>query len=49
MCSGSIEQHDIKELERELEEQKTTENYMNNYKISFSTFSLLVPPLSVGE
>jgi hypothetical protein len=43
MCSGSIEQHDLDQLDRELEEQKTTEKYINNYKISFSTFSLMVP------
>jgi hypothetical protein len=43
MCSGSIEQHDLEQLNRELEEQQTVEKYMNNYKISFSTFSLLVP------
>ena len=45
MCSGSIEQHDLDQLERELEEQKAVDNYVNNYKISFSTFSLLVPSL----
>jgi hypothetical protein len=46
MCSGSIEQHDLDQLERELEEQKSVDKYINNYKISFSTFSLLVPVLS---
>ena len=45
MCSGSIEQHDLDQLERELEEQKVIDNYVNNYRISFSTFSLLVPSL----
>ena len=45
MCSGSIEQHDLDQLERELEEQKAVDKYINNYKISFSTFSLLVPSL----
>jgi len=48
MCSGSIEQHDLDQLERELEEQKTVENYMNNYKVSFSTFTLLVPTFQQG-
>ncbi len=48
MCSGSIEQHDLDQLERELEEQKTVENYMNNYKVSFSTFTLLVPTSQQG-
>ena len=43
MCSGSIEQHDIEQLERELQEEKALDKYINNYKISFSTFSLLVP------
>ncbi len=43
MCSGSIEQHDLDQLERELEQEKTVENYMNNYKVSYSTFTLLVP------
>ena len=46
MCSGSIEQHDIEQLERELQEEKALDKYINNYKISFSTFSLLVPVLS---
>lgn len=46
MCSGSIKQHDLDQLERELEEQKSVDKYINNYKISFSTFSLLVPVLS---
>jgi len=46
MCSGSIEQHDLDQLKRELEEQKAVDQYINNYKISFSTFSLLVPVLS---
>jgi len=45
MCSGSIEQHDLDQLERELEEKKTVDNYVNNYRVSFSTFSLLVPSL----
>jgi hypothetical protein len=43
MCSGSIEQHDLDELQRELEQQETLEKYKNNYKVSFSTFTLLVP------
>lgn len=46
MCSGSIEQHDLDELERELEQQETVEKYMNNYKVSFSTFTLLIPASS---
>ena len=46
MCSGSIEQHDLDQLKQELEEQKAVDQYINNYKISFSTFSLLVPVLS---
>ena len=45
MCSGSIEQNDLDQLERELEEQKAVDNYINNYRVSFSTFSLLVPSL----
>jgi hypothetical protein len=45
MCSGSIEQHDLDQLERELEEKKAVDNYLNNYRVSFSTFSLLVPSL----
>jgi hypothetical protein len=45
MCSGSIEQHDLDQLERELEEKKAVDNYVNNYRVSFSTFSLLVPSL----
>jgi hypothetical protein len=45
MCSGSIEQHDLDQLERELEEKKAVDNYVNNYRVSFSTFSLLVPAL----
>jgi hypothetical protein len=43
MCSGSIEQHDLDELQRELEQQETLEKHKNNYKVSFSTFTLLVP------
>ena len=46
MCSGSIEQHDLDQLDRELEEQKAVDKYINNYKISFSTFSLIVPALA---
>jgi hypothetical protein len=46
MCSGSIEQHDLDQLDRELKEQQALDKYINNYKISFSTFSLLVPVLS---
>ena len=49
MCAGSIEQHDLDQLERELEEEKTMDQYKNNYKVSFATFSLLVPQPSVGE
>ncbi len=49
MCSGSIEQHDLDQLERELEQEKVIEQYKNNYKVSFATFSLLVPQPSVGE
>jgi hypothetical protein len=45
MCSGSIEQHDLDQLEQELEEKKAVDNYVNNYRVSFSTFSLLVPAL----
>jgi|LakMenE01Jun11ns_1017448.scaffolds.fasta_scaffold9872884_7 hypothetical protein len=45
MCSGSIEQHDLDQLEQELEEKKAVDNYVNNYRVSFSTFSLLVPSL----
>ena len=45
MCLGSIEQHDLDQLERELEEKKAVDNYVNNYRVSFSTFSLLVPAL----
>ena len=43
MCSGSIEQHDLDELQRQLEQEEAVENYMTNYKVSFSTFTLLVP------
>jgi hypothetical protein len=43
MCSGSIEQHDLVQLQKELEQEETTQEYMKNYKISFSTFSLLIP------
>lgn len=43
MCSGSIEQHDIDQLEQELEQEKTVEKYMKDYKVSFSTFTLLIP------
>lgn len=43
MCSGSIEQHDLDQLERELEQEKAIEEYRTNYKVSFATFSLLVP------
>ena len=49
MCSGSIEQHDLDQLERELEQEKVIEQYKNNYKVSFATFSLLVPHPSAGE
>ncbi len=49
MCAGSIEQHDLDQLERELEQEKVIEQYKNNYKVSFATFSLLVPQPSVGE
>ncbi len=30
MCSGSIEQHDLDELQREIEQQKAAEEYTNN-------------------
>jgi hypothetical protein len=43
MCSGSIEQHDLDQLEKETEQEEAVENYVNNYKVSFSTFTLLVP------
>ena len=46
MCSGSIEQHDLDELERQLEQEEAVENYMTNYKVSFSTFTLLIPASS---
>ena len=46
MCSGSIEQHDLDQLDRELKEQQALDKYMNNYKVSFSTFTLLIPPSS---
>jgi hypothetical protein len=49
MCAGSIDQHDLDQLERELEQEKAIEQYKNNYRISFSTFSLLVPQLSVEQ
>jgi hypothetical protein len=49
MCGASIEQHDLEQLERELQEEKAIEQYKNNYRISFSTFSLLVPQLSVEQ
>jgi hypothetical protein len=49
MCAGSIEQHDLDQLERELEQEKAIEQYKNNYKVSFATFSLLVPQPSAGE
>jgi hypothetical protein len=46
MCAGSIDQHDLDQLERELEQEKAIEEYKNNYKVSFATFSLLVPVLN---
>lgn len=49
MCAGSIEQHDLDQLERELEQEKLAEEYKNNYKVSFATFSLLVPQPSGGQ
>lgn len=49
MCAGSIEQHDLDQLERELEQEKAIEEYKNNYKVSFATFSLLVPQPSAGQ
>jgi hypothetical protein len=49
MCAGSIEQHDLEQLERELEQEKLAEEYRNNYRVSFATFSLIVPQPSVGE
>ncbi len=49
MCAGSIEQHDLDQLERELEQEEAIEKYKNNYKVSFATFSLLVPQPSAGE
>lgn len=49
MCAGSIEQHDLDQLDRELEQEKLAEEYRNNFKVSFATFSLLVPQPTVGE
>jgi hypothetical protein len=43
MCAGSIDQHDLDQLERELEQEKAIEEYKKNYRVSFATFSLLVP------
>jgi hypothetical protein len=43
MCAGSIDQHDLDQLERELEQEKAIEEYNKNYRVSFATFSLLVP------
>ena len=34
-----------KNIDMSKEEQKAVDNYVNNYKVSFSTFSLLVPSL----
>jgi hypothetical protein len=49
MCAGSIEQHDLDQLEQELQQEKIVEDYTNNYRVSFATFSLLVPQPSIGE
>jgi hypothetical protein len=42
MCAESIEQHDLDQLQHEVEQEKIAEEY-KNYRVSFATFSLLVP------
>jgi hypothetical protein len=43
MCSGSIEQHDLDQLEREVKQEEAVKEYFTNYKISFGTFIIKAP------
>lgn len=49
MCVGSIEQHDIEQLQLELEQEEAAKEYLKNYRVSFATFTLFAPSPVAGE